>query len=54
MQEKPEEKSEEAAPATSVDFTPATPAPAAEEKGGFDPTQCAPSRTRTRRPGLGV
>jgi len=39
MQEKPEEKSEEAAPATSVDFTPATPAPAAEEKGGFDPTQ---------------
>lgn len=42
MQEKPEEKSDEA-PAASVDFTPATPVVAKEEeKSGFDPTQCAP------------
>jgi hypothetical protein len=54
MEEKAEEAAEEAAPAP-MDFTPATPAPAAaEEKPGFDPTQCAPPRPCTRRPGLGL
>mmetsp|Transcript_39512 Transcript_39512/g.94569 ORF Transcript_39512/g.94569 Transcript_39512/m.94569 type:complete len:84 (+) Transcript_39512:1-252(+) len=38
MEEKADEKAEEAAPAP-MDFTPATPAPAAVEEKGFDPTQ---------------
>ena len=46
--EKAEEKAEEAAPAAAVDFTPATPTPAAEEDKGFDPTQCAPPTPCTR------
>ena len=31
-----------------MDFTPATPTPAAEEDKGFDPTQCAPPTPCTR------
>eukprot|EP00964_Phaeocystis_antarctica_P055081 scaffold32389_cov67-Phaeocystis_antarctica.AAC.5 len=53
MEEKADEKAEEAAPAP-MDFTPATPAPAAVEEKGFDPTQCAPPRPCTRRLGLGA
>lgn len=48
MEETAGEKAEEAAPAASVDFTPATPTPAAEEDKGFDPTQCAAPTPCTR------
>ena len=47
-----EEKADEEAAPAPMDFTPATPAPAAAEEKGFDPTQCAPPRPCTRRPRL--
>ena len=43
-----EEKADEEAAPAPMDFTPATPAPAAAEEKGFDPTQCAPPRPCTR------